>query len=531
MAREDKIWDEHPEATYIHGQETRAKILAALREDSLLVIHPADRARRNPTEETEEEEEEETERGDRAESRGNMDSVLCDELLQEIFTRLSPPATAPQSSPPSPSSTSVPLVSKRWLRLYRESRTALSLRLAPSAALIPALSDFLSNYPSVSFLSLVLSSDPSSGAVSDNLLLLLCYHFPRLRSLKFLAGPVSVFSLLSLARSCAHMTHLTVSLSRPLLFNWVVRLPSLKELSVLVSSRDRAEGELQGTGDYGACESEELEAELGLESLCLSGLKSCEGIGDGGSYASFGRCLKGLQEVELRTCRSIVDGVLVKLAENCELLSSLLLYDGGSRDSLLHFISNCRCDLRKLDLRLPLDLKNDHLFALSLHCRNMSSLWLQSCCLVTGNGLKTFGIAMNSGLQELALINCDVVEREPGLLATLGQHLGQLRKLDLSYNEMLPDKELIAMLASCSRLIDLRLRGCKGLTDPVILSIHRSCKLLESIDLMHCRGIGEKSVESLVLNSPRLKKLQVEESKLSDATKTWASHKFIEVVA
>ncbi|XP_010070418.2 F-box/LRR-repeat protein 3 [Eucalyptus grandis] len=482
-----------------------------------------------------------------------MDSVLCDELLQEIFTRLSPPATAPQSSPPSPSSTSVPLVSKRWLRLYRESRTALSLRLAPSAALIPALSDFLSNYPSVSFLSLVLSSDPSSGAVSDNLLLLLCYHFPRLRSLKFLAGPVSVFSLLSLARSCAHMTHLTVSLSRPLLFNWVVRLPSLKELSVLVSSRDRAEGELQGTGDYGACESEELEAELGLESLCLSGvscddwgvswlwrsckklrklqLKSCEGIGDGGSYASFGRCLKGLQEVELRTCRSIVDGVLVKLAENCELLSSLLLYDGGSRDSLLHFISNCRCDLRKLDLRLPLDLKNDHLFALSLHCRNMSSLRLQSCCLVTGDGLKTFGIAMNSGLQELALINCDVVEREPGLLATLGQHLGQLRKLDLSYNEMLPDKELIAMLASCSRLIDLRLRGCKGLTDPVILSIHRSCKLLESIDLMHCRGIGEKSVESLVLNSPRLKKLQVEESKLSDATKTWASHKFIEVVA
>ncbi|KAL3752793.1 hypothetical protein ACJRO7_000226 [Eucalyptus globulus] len=473
-----------------------------------------------------------------------MDSVLCDELLQEIFTRL---------SPPSPSSTSVPLVSKRWLRLYRESRTALSLRLAPSAALIPALSDFLSNYPSVSFLSLVLSSDPSSGAVSDNLLLLLCYHFPRLRSLKFLAGPVSVFSLLSLARSCAHMTHLTVSLSRPLLFNWVVRLPSLKELSVLVSSRDRAEGELQGTGDYGACESEELEAELGLESLCLSGvscddwgvswlwrsckklrklqLKSCEGIGDGGSYASFGRCLKGLQEVELRTCRSIVDGVLVKLAENCELLSSLLLYDGGSRDSLLHFISNCRCDLRKLDLRLPLDLKNDHLFALSLHCRNMSSLRLQSCCLVTGDGLKTFGIAMNSGLQELALINCDVVEREPGLLATLGQHLGQLRKLDLSYNEMLPDKELIAMLASCSRLIDLRLRGCKGLTDPVILSIRRSCKLLESIDLMHCRGIGEKSVESLVLNSPRLKKLEVEESKLSDATKTWASHKFIEVVA
>ncbi|XP_056176655.1 F-box/LRR-repeat protein 4 [Syzygium oleosum] len=477
-----------------------------------------------------------------------MDNVLCDELLQEIFTRLSP-----SSSQSSPSSSAVPLVSKRWLRLYRESRTALSLRLAPSAALIPALSSLLANYPAVSSLSLVLSSDPSSGAFSDNLLLLLCSHCARLRSLKFLAGPVSVFSLLSLSRTCAHMTHLTVSLSRPLVFSWVVRLPSLKELSVLVSSGDCVEGEFRGNGDYGVLESVELEAELGLESLCLSGvssedwgvswlwrsckklrklqLKGCEGIGDGGSYASFGRCLKGLQEVELRTCRSIVDGVLVKLAENCEFLSSLLLYDGGSRDSLLHFINNCRCDLRKLDLRLPLDLKNDHLFALSLHCRNMSSLRLQSCCLVTGDGLKTFGIAMNGGLQELALINCDVVEREPGLLATLGQHLGQLRKLDLSYNEMLPDKELIAMLASCSHLVDLRLRGCKGLTDPAILSIYRSCKLLESVDLMHCCGIGEKAVESLITNSPRLRRLQVEESKLSDAAKTQASHKFIEVVA
>ncbi|XP_030530996.1 F-box/LRR-repeat protein 20 [Rhodamnia argentea] len=475
-----------------------------------------------------------------------MDNVLCDELLQEIFIRL------PPSSQPAPSS-SVPLVSKRWLRLYRESRTALSLRLAPSATLIPALSSLLSNYPSVSSLSLVLSSDPSSRTFSDNLLLLLCSHCARLRTLKFLAGPVSDFSLLSLSRTCTHMTHLTVSLSRPLGFNWVVSLSSLKELSVLVSSGDCAEGEFRGNSDYGVLESVELEAELGLESLCLSGvcrddwgvswlwrsckklrklqLKGCEGIGDGGSYASFGRCLKGLQEVELRTCRSIVDGVLVKLAENCESLSSLLLYDGGSRDSLLHFISNCRCDLRKLDLRLPLDFKNDHLFALSLNCRNMSSLRLQSCCLVTGDGLRTFGIAMNGGLQELALINCDVVEREPGLLATLGQHLGQLRKLDLSYNEMLPDKELIAMLASCSQLIGLRLRGCKGLTDPAIVSICRRCKLLESVDLVQCCGIGEKAVESLVLNSPRLRQLQVEESKFSDAARTRASHKFIEVVA
>ncbi|CAL5408019.1 hypothetical protein CsSME_00029451 [Camellia sinensis var. sinensis] len=82
--------------------------------------------------------------------------------------------------------------------------------------------------------------------------------------------------------------------------------------------------------------------------------------------------------------------------------------------------------------------------------RGLSSLRLQSCCLVTGEGLKTIGIAMSAGLEELGLINCDVVNIEPGLLTTLGQNLRHLRKLDLSYNEMLVDKELASMLASCN---------------------------------------------------------------------------------
>jgi hypothetical protein len=56
------------------------------------------------------------------ERRGEMDHMLCDELLEEIFQRL----------PPSPtSSLSVCLVSKRWLHLYRTSKTSLSLRLTP----------------------------------------------------------------------------------------------------------------------------------------------------------------------------------------------------------------------------------------------------------------------------------------------------------------------------------------------------------------------------------------------------------------
>lgn len=367
-----------------------------------------------------------------------------------------------------------------------------------------------------------------------------------------MAGPVSVSSLNSLSLNCTHLTSLCINLFRPIFFMWVVKFPVLKELSIFVSSGDGVEQATEFERETGFWGNEDFDAELGLENLCLSGiraddwglgwlwrsckklkklqLKSCEGVGDGGSFLSFVRCLQGLEEVELRTCRSIVDGVLLKLAENCNSLSSLLVYDGGSREGLLRFISQCNCNLQKLDLRLPLDLHNDHLTAVALNFRGLSSIRLQSCCLVTGEGLKALGIAMSSGLEELALINCDVVEREQGLLATLGQNLRQLRKLDLSYNEMLLDKELISMLVSCNCLVDLRLRGCKGLTKAALVSIFKSCKRLENVDIMHCPGIEAEAVELLVLNSPQLRQVQVEESKLSDVARTWASNKLIEVV-
>ncbi|KAF9615175.1 hypothetical protein IFM89_022275 [Coptis chinensis] len=184
-------------------------------------------------------------------------------------------------------------------------------------------------------------------------------------------------------------------------------------------------------------------------------LRSCEGIGDGNSFTSFIKCLKALQELEIRTCKTIVDRILLLLAEHCSSLNSLLLYDGGSREGLHQFISRSRSNIQKLDLRLPLDLENNHLLAVAENIKGLISLRLQSCCLVTGEGLKTIGSTVSVALEELALINCDVVEREPGLLTTLGQNLKGLKKLDLSYNETLVDMEFISMVVSCKNLTDI----------------------------------------------------------------------------
>ncbi|XP_016469871.1 F-box protein At5g51370-like [Nicotiana tabacum] len=461
-----------------------------------------------------------------------MDTILCDELLQEIFRRLPPPSFA-----------AVSLVCKRWLYLLRSSTTSLSLSFI-EPPFIPLFTSFLRFYPYLSTVSVTITAALDS---SDHLLYLISSSCPNLKYLKFLSGPVSHFSLVSLSASCPNLVSLAVTLFRPLNFMWLASFnKSLKELSVYSAGDSR---ELEFVDFSDSCGSE-----LNLESLLLTGikardkgvsflwrnckkvrtlkLKSCESVGDQSSFLAFLEYLEGLETVELRTCRAIVDGVLLKLAENCGMLNSLLLYDGGSKEGLLHFLSQSKCctNLQKLDLRLPLDLDNSHLTAAAENLRSLRSLRLQSCCLVTGEGLKILGNAMANGLEELALINCDVVERESGLLSTLGQELKKLRKLDLSFNDMLIDKELISMLVSCNNLIELKLRGCNKLTNLAMVSLAKYCKKLESVDVMYCCGIESQVVELFVLNSPKLRRLQVEEIKVSDVARTWASNKFIEIV-
>ncbi|KAJ4960688.1 hypothetical protein NE237_020598 [Protea cynaroides] len=497
-----------------------------------------------------------------------MDNLLFDELLQEIFLRLPPSAAS-----------AVSLVCKRWLILHRNCRSSLSLRF-PSARPfpLPAFYSFLSCYPLLSSLTVVLvppaNSTPvfadavdcfdvaetHSSLLSDHLLLAVASNCRHLRHLRFTPGPVSPSALLSLSFSCEHLCSLCLSSLHPLSFRWLTSFPSLKDLSLMDCGSIYSDDTLRfDSDDYNhhhhdlVSVSFKSESELPLESLCLSGiragdcgigwlwrsctklrrlqLRSCEGTGDGASFSSFVRCLPRLQELELRSCRTIVDGVLLRLAEYCGSLHSLLLYDGGSRDGLHSFISRCRSSLRRLDLRLPLDLDNDHLSAISQNIRGLVSLRLQSCCLVTGQGLKTLSSAVQVGLEEFALISCDVIETEPGLLSTLGQSLRGLRKLDLSYNEILRDKELISMLISCKNLVDIKLRGCRGLTGAALLSMFKSCKLLETIDIKQCCRIETDTVESFLLNSPRLRQVHIEESKLTGVAKTWVSQKCIEIIS
>lgn len=253
-------------------------------------------------------------------------------------------------------------------------------------------------------------------------------------------------------------------------------------------------------------------------------LYSCEGIGDSDS-SSFVKALSSLQELHLRRCRTIANDVLMLAAENCEALRTLVFYDGGDTEGLHSVVKQCQ-SLEVLDLRLPLDLSNEDLAVISENCRSLRSLRLHSCWLATGAGMKLLGTNMRLSLEELVLVRCRAVVQEPGILTTLGQQLKWLKKLDLSDNDCLRDKELGAMLASCKSLSSLRLWRCRGLTDMVAASIIQNCQLLESIDITRCDGITTDAVNAL-LGSPKLRQLGVDEHKISKVTRKLASKKKI----
>ncbi|KAL6002737.1 hypothetical protein ACLOJK_022957 [Asimina triloba] len=488
----------------------------------------------------------------------HLNLLLCDELLLEILLRL------PSNS--NSNSASFSLVCKRWLSLHRSSKTNLSLRIPPppppssSSSSSSHLSTILSHYPSLLSLTLLLQDQNASSSHPtlrpDSLLLSIASHCHNLRHLRFFLGPISPSALTSLSASCRFLTSLNIHSSLQSLFSspiWLFSFPHLKDLSVhdttttSTSSCGKADdGDDTDDEDGGTpCR------ELPLESLYLAGigpgnrglgwlwrsctnlskleLRVCQGTGDGPPFSSFVRCLRRLRELCLRTCRTIADDLLLTIAHHCTSLTSLRIYDGGSRTALHLFFAHCRADLRRLDLRLPLDLDDHHLSAMAAKLPGLSSLGLQSCCLVTGDGLKQLASALGSTLEELALINCDAVERHPGLLTSLGQSLRQLRRLDLSYNDLLFDKELCSMLPSCNNLVDIKLRGCWCLTDAALLSVNQCCKLLQSIDIMQCRGIGMAAVELFILNSSSsLSRVVVEESKLSDAARAFAVRKLIQ---
>lgn len=461
-----------------------------------------------------------------------LNNLLCDELLGEILGRLQEMSYCKD----------VCLVCRRWLVVQRRVKTSLGL-LVPESTSISCFGSsvriLLRQYPQILRLSVASGQLQMDTELLDYILDAIGEGCKFLKELRFGVGPVTCYGLKALAKGSVNLTSLELVGLSPRFFPSLTEFKSLRELSLVLSGWNSIE-DFYGIPDM----------PLSLERLCLVGIGvgyrglgwiwrncpklrklefySCEGFGDSDS-SSFVKALSSLQELHLRRCRTIANDILMLAAQHCQTLGTLVFYDGGDTEGLHAVVQQCQ-SLEVLDLRLPLDLSNEDLAIIAENCQSLKSLRLHSCWLATGVGMKLLGANMRLSLEELVLVRCRAVVQEPGILTTLGQQLKWLKKLDLSDNDCLCDKELGAMLASCKSLTSLRLWRCRGLTDMVVASVIQNCHVLETIDIMICDGITTEAVFALVLGSPKLRQLGVEEHKISKVTRKLASKKKIVIV-
>ncbi|KAL9669739.1 hypothetical protein QQ045_007287 [Rhodiola kirilowii] len=241
----------------------------------------------------------------------------------------------PSSSMPSPSSPSVGYASP--VPPPHPSLSASSTTLLSPSPPQSSLISFLSAYPFLSSLSL-LSPD------SIPLLLADASSCPNLTHLRLFTPPISTSSVYSLSAACANLLSLNITVSRTFNFTCFTSFHRLNDLSISFFEESGSSLTTDGAAD---CD----DGDLPVESLSVSGirygdwnvnwlwrsckrlrilkLKCCEALGGAGSVSCHDSCFPSLYQVELRTCRTIVDVVLSKLAEVFYNLNSLTVYDGG----------------------------------------------------------------------------------------------------------------------------------------------------------------------------------------------------------
>ncbi|KAI8541417.1 hypothetical protein RHMOL_Rhmol08G0059100 [Rhododendron molle] len=297
-----------------------------------------------------------------------MDTILCDELLEEVLRRFPfPPAAAVVS-----------LVSKRWLRLYRSSKRYLLLRISGDSCKPPSLSSFLAHFPHLSYLDITANGGDDVSNFSDQILLSVASSCPKLRTLCLKSEPVSLFPLLSLSTSCPHLTSLSISLSRPISFHWLVFLHSLKKLTVVFTP---VPGEFEQVDTY----KRNLNAELKLETLVLDGIRR-------GNYGIRTMALamsNELEELALVNC-NLEPGLLTTLGQKFRNLRTLdLSYNEMVDEEFISMLASCNC-LRNVKVRVCEGLTDASLVSMFKSCKQLETVDIMNCPGIGAEAVELF---------------------------------------------------------------------------------------------------------------------------------------------
>lgn len=221
-------------------------------------------------------------------------------------------------------------------------------------------------------------------------------------------------------------------------------------------------------------------------SLFALSLDHCHDLNDT-SLAIVARACTSLRRLSLENCVGVTSEGLAHVAERCALLE-VLNVEGCTAvaDAALRALAP-RCP-NLLVLNLSATRVSDAGLAALAACRNLHSLSLRKCALVTAQGLQQ----LPTELVQLDATDCQALTDEAALYAVAARCAATLQQLKVS-GKNVRDAAVLHLARTCSALRLLELPGANLVTEAAVAALARFCPLLTSLALPACRRLTLES--------------------------------------
>lgn len=184
--------------------------------------------------------------------------------------------------------------------------------------------------------------------------------------------------------------------------------------------------------------------------------------------------LSKLQAISIRGCPNLTPDLFENLLKTCNVLKMLDAPVHVGDMDLNCIAKHCR-QLEHLDISYAYYPTDDGVQAIAADCKNLKSLNLEGCQLLTDAALLAIGESV------------------------------QLEWLDISFCLNISDASVIKLAKNgSSRLRTLRMTGLWRLTDNSVLQFTHRAAVLEFLDITDCSKVTQEAIEAFALSRPEL---------------------------
>jgi len=188
---------------------------------------------------------------------------------------------------------------------------------------------------------------------------------------------------------------------------------------------------------------------------------------------------KEIKTIRLRHFHLITDDAILKIAENCKKLQSLILIPIPKGYSLITDLS---------------------ILSIAKECPDLQLLNLSHCKLITDKSISLISEKCRN-LQVLILDHCPLITDKS--ISAIAKNCPKLKEINISYCRLITDESISAIAKKCLELQSINICQCDAVTDASVSLIAQKCLELQSINVLST-NITNISIIDIITNCPKL---------------------------